>query len=225
MENSQVISGSEQAAVLLLMMGEERAAKILQYVDYEAVEKIGTAMANIKQVDSGRAFTVCNRFREELNNHTPLGIGVPGYVRNLLVKSMGEQTGSTLADRLLGNDSPRELDSLRWMDPDTILHMLEDEHPQIIAITLAHLDQNLGRLWEALDRLNLWDRIIVSAMRSGLNQIHKMMNGLHQIMSFGSEKIMKVRKNSHGFPNISTNFQCNMFHHVHEMLTFFPKRQ
>mgnify|MGYP003131610479 CR=1 FL=1 len=144
MENSQVISGSEQAAVLLLMMGEERAAKILQYVDYEAVEKIGTAMANIKQVDSGRAFTVCNRFREELNNHTPLGIGVPGYVRNLLVKSMGEQTGSTLADRLLGNDSPRELDSLRWMDPDTILHMLEDEHPQIIAITLAHLDQNLA---------------------------------------------------------------------------------
>lgn len=135
------IKGSEQAAVLLLMMGEERAARILQHVDFDAVEKIGVAMAAIKKVDSGDAYMVCQRFREEVNSHTPLGIGVPGYMRNLLVNTMGKQTGSTLADRLLGDDSPRELDSLRWMEPETILHILQDEHPQIIAITLAHLDQ------------------------------------------------------------------------------------
>ncbi|MBB3046366.1 flagellar motor switch protein FliG [Litorivivens lipolytica] len=175
MENSVEISGSEQAAVLLLMMGEERAAKILQHVDYEAVEKIGAAMAGIKQVDSNRAHSVCNQFREDLNSHTPLGIGVPGYVRNLLVNTMGEQTGSTLADRLLGDDSPRELDSLRWMDPDTILHILQDEHPQIIAITLAHLDQSLssrvvakleeGLQEDVLFRIATMDKIPESAMK------------------------------------------------------------
>ncbi|WP_372781428.1 flagellar motor switch protein FliG [Litorivivens sp.] len=177
MENStnSLSNGSEQAAVLLLMMGEERAAKVLQHIDFESVEKIGVAMAAIKKVDSGDAYTVCQRFREEVNSHTPLGIGVPGYVRNLLVNTMGEQTGGTLADRLLGDDSPRELDSLRWMEPDAILQILKDEHPQIVAITLAHLEQSMAakivaRLPEGMQedimfRIATMDKVPEAAMK------------------------------------------------------------
>ena len=183
MENNAMsaIKGSEQAAVLLLMMGEERAANVLQHIDFESVEKIGIAMAAIKKVDSGDAYTVCQRFREEVNNHTPLGIGVQGYVRNLLVNTMGEQTGGTLADRLLGDASPRELASLRWMDPDAILAILQDEHPQIIAITLAHLDQGIaakivarlpeGVQEDVLFRIATMDKIPEAAMKQLQNTL------------------------------------------------------
>ena len=135
------ISGSEQAAVLLLMMGEEKAAEVLRHIGFEEVEKIGAAMAAIRDVDSAHAAAVCNRFQQELSRQTPLGVGIQGYVRNVLVNTMGEQTGGTLADRLLGSEPAREIDSLRWMELDTIVQILRDEHPQIIAITLAHLDQ------------------------------------------------------------------------------------
>lgn len=135
------ISGSQQAAVLLLMMGEDKAAEVLRHVGYEEVEKIGVAMAAIRDVDSAHAAAVCNRFQQELTQQTSLGVGAQGYMRNLLVNTMGEQTGSTLADRLLGAKPSREFDSLKWMELDTIVQILRDEHPQIIAITLAHLDQ------------------------------------------------------------------------------------
>ncbi len=140
-KSAAAISGSQQAAVLLLMMGEEKAAEVLRHVGYEEVEKIGVAMAAIRDVDSAHAAAVCNRFQQELTQQTPLGVGAQGYMRNLLVNTMGEQTGSTMADRLLGSKPSQEFDSLKWMELDTIVQILRDEHPQIIAITLAHLEQ------------------------------------------------------------------------------------
>ena len=139
--SAATINGSQQAAVLLLMLGEEKAAEVLRHVGYEEVEKIGVAMAAIRNVDSAHAAAVCLRFQQELTQQTSLGVGAQGYMRNLLVNTMGEQTGSTLADRLLGSKPSQEFDSLKWMELDTIVQILRDEHPQIIAITLAHLDQ------------------------------------------------------------------------------------
>ena len=173
--NSATISGSQQAAVLLLMMGEDKAAEVLRHVGYDEVEKIGVAMAAIRDVDSDHAAAVCHRFQHELTQQTSLGVGAQGYMRNLLVNTMGEQTGSTVADRLLGSKPSQEFDSLKWMELDTIVQILRDEHPQIIAITLAHLDQGqsakiLGHLpadvqEDVLYRIANMDKIPEAAMQ------------------------------------------------------------
>lgn len=135
-------SGSERAALLLLMLGEEKAAEVLRFVPSTEVEKIGTAMAQIREVNNQQAEAVIDNFQESLGTQTTLGVGVPGYVRQLLVSTLGEHKGRTLADKVLGDDTPVEIDSLRWLDMDTVVHMLRDEHPQIIAITLAHMSQD-----------------------------------------------------------------------------------
>ncbi|PRD39666.1 UNVERIFIED_CONTAM: fliG [Trichonephila clavipes] len=137
--------------MLLLMLGEERAAEVLRYVGSEAVEKIGVAMAGIREVNNDQALAVIDGFGAALSAHTPLGVGVPDYVRQVLVSTLGEEQGRTLADRVLGDSQPVEIDTLRWLDFDTVVHMLRDEHPQIIAITLAHMEP--AQAATILDRL------------------------------------------------------------------------
>lgn len=148
---SQPQPGSADAAMLLLMLGEERAAEVLRYVGSEAVEKIGVAMAGIREVNNDQALAVIDGFGAALSAHTPLGVGVPDYVRQVLVSTLGEEQGRTLADRVLGDSQPVEIDTLRWLDFDTVVHMLRDEHPQIIAITLAHMEP--AQAATILDRL------------------------------------------------------------------------
>ena len=133
--------GSEKAALFLLMLGEEQASKVLQFVDPHEVELIGTAMAAIRSVDNQRAEAVVDDFRMSMQSETSLGVGVHGYVRKLFTSTLGEQKGATLADRVLGDEESQEMNSLRWLEPDALLHMLKDEHPQLIAITMAHMDQ------------------------------------------------------------------------------------
>jgi len=136
------LTGSQQAAMLLLMMGEEKAAEVLRYVDAAEVERISMAMAAIREVDNKAAETVIDRFTDALDKQTPLGMGVPDYVRTVLKDSLGEDKGRTLADKVLGDEHPLEIDSLRWLDLDTLVHLLKDEHPQIPAITLAHMAED-----------------------------------------------------------------------------------
>ncbi|CAA0090745.1 Flagellar motor switch protein FliG [Zhongshania aliphaticivorans] len=134
-------NGSEKAALFLLMLGEEQASKVLKFVEPYEVERIGTAMASIRSVDNSLAEAVVDDFRSALHQETSLGVGVQGYVRKLFTSTLGDQKGSTLADRVLGDEESQEMSSLRWLEPEALLHMLQDEHPQIIAITMAHMDQ------------------------------------------------------------------------------------
>lgn len=133
------VAGSEKAALLLLMLGEDQAAQVLKHVDAGDVEKIGSAMASIRDVDNRKAESVVNEFHRALSSENTLGVGVSSYVRKVLTNTLGEQKGATLADRVLGQEQALEIDSLRWLETDALVQMLKDEHPQIIAITLAHL--------------------------------------------------------------------------------------
>ena len=137
-----VMSGSEKAAMLLLMMGEDKAAEVLRHVSSDEVERIGMAMAAIKDVHLEQAVSVIDTFEVDLAEQLPLALGLPNYVRNVLVNTLGDSNGKTLADKVLGDEQTLEISSLRWLDLDTVVHMLKEEHPQIIAITLAHMDQS-----------------------------------------------------------------------------------
>lgn len=135
------ISGCEKAALLLLMMGETHAAKVLRYVSPEDVERIGTAMAGIKRVDNQKATQVVDEFHDAIESENSLAVGVQSYVRKLFTSALGEQKGGALANRVLGEEESDEMNSLRWVEPGTLADMIKDEHPQMIAITLAHIEQ------------------------------------------------------------------------------------
>ncbi len=129
----------QQAAVLLLTIGEQEAAQVLRHLDAAEVQRLGEAMSALGAIPMKRIDMVVDRFLEDVSEQSGLSVGAPEYVRNMLVGALGEHKATTVLERINGG-STRGLDKLRWMDPRAIADFMKEEHPQIQAIILSYLD-------------------------------------------------------------------------------------
>lgn len=134
------MTGAQYAAVLLLSLGEEDAAMVLKHMDARDVQTVGTAMAALQNISRDQASHVLDRFQQELDQQTPLGVGTDEYIRKVLINALGENKAGSLIDRILLGRSSKGLESLKWMESRSIAEMVGQEHPQIIALVLAHLE-------------------------------------------------------------------------------------
>jgi flagellar motor switch protein FliG len=137
---AELLSGSQRAAILLLTLGEEDAATVLKHLNARDVQSVGTAMAALKNVSKEQVDGVITRLTEDLGQHTALGVGTEEYIRKVLVNALGETKAGSLIDRILLGRSSKGLESLKWMESRAIAEMIGQEHPQIIALVLAHLE-------------------------------------------------------------------------------------
>jgi flagellar motor switch protein FliG len=136
------LNGVQKAAVLLLSLGEEDAAEVLKHMNAKEVQKLGIAMATISGISREQVMQVISTFGEALDKQTSLGMGADDYVRKVLVQALGEDKAGSLIDRILLGRNTTGLDTLKWMDPRAIADLVRNEHPQIIAIVLSHLDSD-----------------------------------------------------------------------------------
>ncbi len=136
------LNGIQRAAVLLLSLGEADAAEVLKHMDPKEVQKIGIAMATMAGVSRDQVERVMDEFNNELAGKTSLGVGADDYIRNVLIQALGADKASGLIDRILLGRNTTGLDTLKWMDPRAVADLIRNEHPQIIAIVMAHLDSD-----------------------------------------------------------------------------------
>ena len=136
------LTGVQRAAVLLMSLGESHDAEVLKHMSAKEVQKVGMAMATINNINRVAVENVMTDFVAELSEQTSLGVGADDYVRNVLVQALGEDKASGLIDRILLGRNTRGLDNLKWMEPRAIGELIRNEHPQIQAIVLAHLDSD-----------------------------------------------------------------------------------
>ncbi|GAB4392933.1 MAG: flagellar motor switch protein FliG [Gammaproteobacteria bacterium] len=129
----------EQAAILLLGMGEEQATSVLKHLSPKQIQKIGNAMTRISNVSKESLQDVLKSFLKITINETSLGIGTEEYIRNIFVGALGEEKAANLLANLFG-DEEEGLDALRWLDAKAIFDLVRNEHPQIIATVLTYLD-------------------------------------------------------------------------------------
>lgn len=134
------ISRIDQAAILLMTLGESGAAEILKHMGPKEVQRLGTAMAQLNNVQQYEVEVVLSNFMEEVRTQTGLGMGSDNYIRNMLVTALGEDKANGLIDRILLGGNTTGLDTLKWMDPRSVADIIRNEHPQIQAIVLAYLD-------------------------------------------------------------------------------------
>ena len=130
----------DQAAILLMSMGENSAAEVLKHMGPKEVQRLGTAMAQLTNIQQYEVEVVLNNFMEEVRTQTGLGMGSDGYIRNMLVSALGEDKANGLIDRILLGGNTTGLDTLKWMEPRSVADIIRNEHPQIQAIVLAYLD-------------------------------------------------------------------------------------
>jgi flagellar motor switch protein FliG len=130
----------EQAAILLMSMGEADAAEVLKHMGPKEVQRLGTAMSQLANVQQETVEAVLGGFLDEVRTLTGLGMGADSYIRNMLVTALGEDKANGLIDRILLGGNTTGLDTLKWMESRSVADIIRNEHPQIQAIVIAYLD-------------------------------------------------------------------------------------
>jgi len=130
----------ERAAILLLTLGEQDAARVLKHLDAKSVQRVGAAMAQVAGVSREEVSSVLIRFSVDVEQKTSLGVDSSEYVRKVLTEALGAEKASGVIERIVGSRAGRGLENLKWMEGHAIAEMLRREHPQIIANVLCHLE-------------------------------------------------------------------------------------
>jgi flagellar motor switch protein FliG len=131
--------GLEDAAILLMSLGEEEAAEVFKHLAPKEVQKLGETIARMKSVSSERFEAVLNRFDGEVPE-TMLVNDTDEYVKAVLRKALGEDKANLIIDRILQGGDVSGIESLKWMEASSVAELLRNEHPQIVAAILVHLD-------------------------------------------------------------------------------------
>ncbi len=133
-------SGLQDAAVFLMSLGVEEAAEVFKHLSPKEVQRIGEAIARTRSVSKERVDGVVQRFTNEAASQSLLVSDTDHYVRSVLKRALGDDKAGLLIDRILQGGDVSGIESLKWMDPLSVAELLRNEHPQIMAAILVHLD-------------------------------------------------------------------------------------
>ncbi|MHB1231283.1 MAG: flagellar motor switch protein FliG [Burkholderiales bacterium] len=134
--------GIERSAILLMSLGEEEAAEVFKFLGPKEVQKLGTAMAALQNVTRTQVDTVLDEFRREAEGQSGLGGDSADYIKTVLTKALGSDRAANLIERILHGGDTAGIESLKWMDAAAVAELIKNEHPQIIATILVHLDRD-----------------------------------------------------------------------------------
>ncbi len=189
--------GLNNAAILLMSLGEEEAAEVFKHLSPKEVQKLGETIARMRTVSREKVDEVINRFSDAAAAQSLLVSDTGNYVRAVLKRALGDDKAALLIDRILQGGDVSGIESLKWMDPLSVAELLRNEHPQIIAAILVHLDPdhaadilkqfNERQRAEVMLRVATLEGIQPTALKD-LNEV------LFQVLAGGD----KVRKSSLG---------------------------
>ena len=203
-------SGVDRAAIFLLTLGEKEAAEVLRHMSPQDVQRVGTAMTQINDVTRDEISDVVSTFVSEAERQTSLGTGTTDFVRKALIDAMGEDEASGLLDQIQLGRASKGLETLKWMEPRTVVDLIRNEHPQIIALVLSYLDpEKTAKILALLPEDTHSDLMLRVATLDGvqpaaLQELHHVMerqfqgSGRVQAAGFGGPKSVAEILNSLG---------------------------
>jgi flagellar motor switch protein FliG len=134
------LAGTQRAAILLMSLGEQDAANLLKQLDAREVQKLGIAMAELKEVSRDQMTAVLDKFIGVADGKADIASGSTEYVRRVLTQAVGKQKTDMLLDRVSTGQTGQGIEALKWMEAKAVAQIISGEHPQIAAIVLSHLE-------------------------------------------------------------------------------------
>jgi flagellar motor switch protein FliG len=131
-------TGAQKAAILMLSFGEDIAAEIFKHMSEFEVKRIGSAMSRLGRMDQEIIDNVILEFYEILQQNRKFFYGGSEFTKSVLGSAFKGGEAEALIDSL--SLDAANLDSLELIDPRTLSNFIRNEHPQTIALILAHLD-------------------------------------------------------------------------------------
>ena len=189
--------GLNDAAILLMSLGEEEAAEVFKHLSPKEVQKLGETIARMRGVSKEKVDFVIARFTDDCAAQSLLVEDASDYVKSVLRRALGDDKAALLLDRILQGGDVSGIESLKWMDPVSVAELLRNEHPQIVAAILVHLefDQAAAVLMQLPERLRSEVVLRVATLEgiqpSALKDLNEV---LYKVLAGGD----KIRKTSLG---------------------------
>lgn len=135
------IPGVRKAAVLMVLLGDEASAGLFRYLNEEEVQDISQEISRLGNINPETAELVLEDYYKMALARAYLARGGIDYAKKLLLKAFGPEASRKLLDRvtLSLQNAIAGFDSLQKADPAQLSKFLQSEHPQTIALVLAHL--------------------------------------------------------------------------------------
>ncbi|WP_133491407.1 flagellar motor switch protein FliG [Alcanivorax sp. 24] len=151
--SARTASGARRAAILLLALDEDSAAEVFRHLSAREVQDISQEMAGLKHISHEEMHQVLEDFYDEQEQFAALNLRSTDHIRSVLVKALGQERASSLLEDIFEQHAGNSgIDALNLMDANVVSEMIRDEHPQIIATILVHLERR-----QAADVLEQFD--------------------------------------------------------------------
>ncbi|MBK8335995.1 MAG: flagellar motor switch protein FliG [Sterolibacteriaceae bacterium] len=131
--------GFEKGALLLVSLGADEAAEVLKHLGPKEVQRLGSAMASLQAAPRERVETLLDELSSHASKGSPV-IADEQMIRTMLTKALGDDRAANLISRILSGGDTAGIEGLKWMDANTVADLIKNEHPQIIATILVHLE-------------------------------------------------------------------------------------
>ena len=110
------LTGTQKSAILMMLLGEEEASEILKNLGPKEVQHLGSAMYSVQGLDQDTVNRVLDEFLDIIKEQTSLGLGAGNYIRNVLMKALGEDKAQSVLSRITPSSSDRPIEILiGWM--------------------------------------------------------------------------------------------------------------
>ena len=143
-ERFSKLTGADKAAMLMLLMGEEHAAQVINHLEPKEIQALGKKMVEVANLPKDIVNAVLDEFLISTSKMSDLGNGNSEYLQKVFNKALGEDRASAALDKIIPEQSLKGLDMLRWMDAAEIHMAIKAEHPQVIAVVLSILDHDVA---------------------------------------------------------------------------------
>jgi len=146
-DHEEPLNGPRKAAIFLMLLGDDAAIGIYKSLGEPEVRQITQEISELGSVSSTAASHVMKEFSSKYSDHEYTARGGQEYANRLLVKAFGEQGAQAFleASNKAQEASAQSLDSLQKSDPEQLAKFLQGEHPQTIALILAHINSRAAR--------------------------------------------------------------------------------
>lgn len=139
MPSKTSLSGRDKAAILLIALGPENAAKVYKHLREEEIEQLTLSIANVSRVTQEEKDKIVEEFYQMCLAQNYISEGGIVYAKEVLEKALGNQKALELINKLTSSLQVRPFDMVRRTDPNQLLNLIQGEHPQAIALVLSYL--------------------------------------------------------------------------------------
>jgi flagellar motor switch protein FliG len=138
--------GVRKAAVLLIQLGRERAASVLSHLSEAEVEAVSAEIARLESISGAETESVLTEFRDMMTARAHIAQGGLAFAQQILEQSLGSDRATEIITRLNAAAVKMPFQFLHRADPSQLRSFIMDEHPQVIALVLAHMTPDKASL-------------------------------------------------------------------------------